>query len=62
LLLPGCDSNTEPQSTVTVTESASSTITAAPAAPPETEAAAPARPAGNQCVRVDPAPDGRYQV
>lgn len=67
LLLPGCGSSGETQSTVTVTEQAPA-ATASPTAPagtppaPQTGAAAPARPARDQCVRVEPAPDGRYQV
>lgn len=67
LLLPGCGSSGESQSTVTVTEPAPAATTspsvpaAAPPAP-QPGAAAPARPARDQCVRVDPAPDGRYQV
>ncbi len=67
LLLPGCGSSGEPQATVTVTEPAPaattspSPTTGQPPAP-ETGAAAPARPARDQCVRIDPAPDGRYQV
>ncbi|MDQ2636877.1 MAG: hypothetical protein M3Y83_08390, partial [Actinomycetota bacterium] len=63
LLLPGCGSSGESQSTVTVTEPAPATVTTGeqPAAP-QPGAAAPARPARDQCVRVDPAPDGRYQV
>ncbi|MGV0722060.1 hypothetical protein ABQF17_12735 [Mycolicibacterium elephantis] len=67
LLLPGCGSSGETQSTVTVTEQAPA-ATASPTAPagtpqaPQTDAAAPARPARDQCVRVEPAPDGRYQV
>lgn len=72
LLLSGCGSTTEPQSTVTVTESVSLTSsptssppggqTALPEAPAQTGAAAPARPARDQCVRLDPTPDGRYHV
>ncbi|BBY83775.1 hypothetical protein H7I53_20355 [Mycolicibacterium pulveris] len=71
LLLPGCGSSGETESTVTVTEpaptaTASPTATApqtgAPAPVPQTGPAAPARPARDQCVRVEPAPDGRYQV
>ncbi|MGE2726915.1 hypothetical protein [Mycolicibacterium pulveris] len=67
LLLPGCGSSDEPQSTVTVTEPAP-VATTSPNAPtteqqaPQTGAAAPARPARDQCVRIEPAPDGRYQV
>lgn len=67
LLLPGCGSSGETQSTVTVTEpapttTAPATTTSEQPAAPQTGAAAPARPARDQCVRVDPAPDGRYQV
>ncbi|KUH94279.1 hypothetical protein AU189_04785 [Mycolicibacterium acapulense] len=70
LLLPGCGSGAEPQSTVTVTESASPssspqatpTQNTPPPAAPQTGVAAPARPGRNQCVRLEPAPDGRYQV
>lgn len=66
LLLPACGSGDDTQSTVTVTEPAATTAeTSAP--PPDTAAPAqadgpPARPARDQCVRIDPAPDGRYQV
>lgn len=71
LLLSGavsaCGSTNEPQATVTVTESAPAAATSPgerppppPTAPPT--AGAPARPALDDCVRVDPAPDGRYQV
>lgn len=64
LLLPGCGSTSEPQSTVTVTESTppSSSPAGGQTAPPQTGGVAPARPARDQCVRLDPAPDGRYQV
>ncbi|MGV0645052.1 hypothetical protein [Mycolicibacterium sp. XJ879] len=67
LLLPACGSSDEAQSTVTVTEPAPA-VTTSPSAPtaeqqaPQTGVAAPARPARDQCVRIDPAPDGRYQV
>ncbi|MGV0838310.1 hypothetical protein [Mycolicibacterium thermoresistibile] len=76
LLLPACGSSEEAPSTVTVTEpgpatsepAAGPTGTTGPGdqnAPPGTPAqadGAPARPARDQCVRIDPAPDGRYQV
>lgn len=70
LLLPGCGSADDAQSTVTVTEPAPTAATTAPPGEPATgpdagqtaTEAAPARPARDQCVRIDPAPDGRYQV
>nr|WP_090344430.1 hypothetical protein [Mycolicibacterium malmesburyense]CRL75945.1 hypothetical protein CPGR_03767 [Mycolicibacterium malmesburyense] len=67
LVLAGCDASSETQTTVTVTESAPTTQpqggqSAPPGTAPQTGAAAPARPARDQCVRLEPAPDGRYQV
>ncbi|MGE2719801.1 hypothetical protein [Mycolicibacterium celeriflavum] len=67
LFLAGCDATSETQTTVTVTESAPTTQpqgeqSAPPATVPQTGTASPARPARDQCVRLDPALDGRYQV
>ena len=58
----GSDGDSEPE-TVTVTVPAATT--AAPAEPvesPQQAAPGPARPAFDQCVAIEPAPDGRYQV
>jgi len=69
LLLVACGSSDQTESTVTVTEPAATTeatTTTGPAGPGEQNAppadGTPMRPARDQCVRIDPAPDGRYQV
>ncbi|WP_326546708.1 hypothetical protein QGN32_00225 [Mycolicibacterium sp. ND9-15] len=74
LVLSACGSGDETQSTVTVTEPAATTASLAPATPPpagqtaptvtapQTGTAVPARPERHQCVRLEPVPDGRYQV
>jgi hypothetical protein len=65
LVLSACGSDAESQpQTVTETATAQATTTPAdaPVAPAQDAPQMPARPALNQCVAVDPAPDGRYQV
>ncbi|MGV0792132.1 hypothetical protein [Mycolicibacterium sp. XJ1819] len=65
LLLAGCGSSDEPQPTVTVTEPAPTTTGHAPSAPtpaPRAGVAEPARPGLDQCVRLAPTADGRYQI
>jgi hypothetical protein len=65
LVLTACGSDAEPEPQ-TVTETTAAPAATAPAvepvAPAQDAPQMPGRPALNQCVAVDPAPDGRYQV